>query len=470
MTNVTTMTIKSTILYLCGVMLVWQSVSCSKSEFLNAKPNQSQVIPSTLEDFQALLDNDNVFNGGSSFGVVPNLGLIASDDFWTTDANFDASNPHERNAFIWAKEVYESVNVRDWSFPYRAVLYANIALDGIEDITPQNSKEQEQWNNVKGSALFYRAYMFYQLAQVFAPQYVQSTAESTLGIPLRLKADVNESLTRATLQQTYDQILMDLENSLLLLPATPLYKTRPSKPSAFAILAKTYLIMQDFEKALAYSDSCLKYYDKMLDYNTIIGSPSFFPIPVFNDDVIFHSTLIGQTNILAINRALIDPVFFESYHENDLRRQFYFWDYQNNKTFKGTYAGLPILYAGIGTDEVMLMKAECEARRGNTQTAMNTLNALLETRWKTNTYITITASNADEALDVVLKERQKQLLMRGTRWIDLRRLNLESRFAKTLTRTIKGETYTLPPNDKRYTFLIPDEVIALNPKIEQNER
>ncbi len=112
-------------------------VSCSKSDFLNTRPDQSQVVPSTLEDFQALLDHDNTFNGGSSFGVTPNIGHIGTDDYWVTDANFDASYQYERNAYIWAKEIYSGTNSKDWSFPYRAVLYANIALDGIEEIPPK---------------------------------------------------------------------------------------------------------------------------------------------------------------------------------------------------------------------------------------------------------------------------------------------------------------------------------------------
>lgn len=464
------MTVKSTYIIFMGILLVFLCTSCNKTEFLKEKPNQSQVIPTTLDDFQALLDEDNVFNGGGSFGIVPNLGQIASDDFWTVDASFDASNPYERNAFIWAEEIYEGTAIKDWSFPYRAVLYANIALEGIEEIIPKNSAEQQKWNNIKGSALFYRAYMFFQLAQVFAPQYEKAIAKSALGIPLRLSADVNESLTRATLQQTYDRILADLEESIPLLPPTPLYKTRPSKASAFAMLAKTHLVMQAFEKALAYSDSCLKYYNTMLNYNAILGSTGTYPIPLFNDDVIFHTTLLAGAKILSINRARIDTTLVEWYAEKDLRTQFFLRDYQNTKTYTGTYAGGPILFSGIGADEVMLMKAECEARYGNTQTAINTLNTLLETRWKTNTYIPISVSNAEEALDVVLRERRKQLLFRGIRWSDLRRLNLEERFAKTLTRTIKGETYTLPPKDKRYVFPIPDEVISLNPKIEQNDR
>jgi hypothetical protein len=68
-----------------------------------------------------------------------------------------------------------------------------------------------------------------------------------------------------------------------------------------------------------------------------------------------------------------------------------------------------------------------------------------------------------------LLERRKELCFRGLRWQDLRRLNKEPEYAKTLTRKIDGITYTLPPNDPKYVFPIPPNVIALS-GMQQNPR
>jgi hypothetical protein len=100
---------------------------------------------------------------------------------------------------------------------------------------------------------------------------------------------------------------------------------------------------------------------------------------------------------------------------------------------------------------------------------MNDLNTLLMTRWKTGTFVPYQAANADDALQQILTERKKELLFRGTRWADLRRLNKDSKFAMTLTRIINGVTYTLPPNDPRYAMPIPDNEISLS-GIPQNAR
>ena len=115
-----------------------------------------------------------------------------------------------------------------------------------------------------------------------------------------------------------------------------------------------------------------------------------------------------------------------------------------------------------------MIKAECSARAGNVADAMTYLNTLLRKRYVTGTYVDKTAASADEALRIVLTERRKELLMHGQRWSDLRRLNKDPRFAKTITRVVKGQTYTLQPNSLQYTLPIPDDVISQAPTIIQN--
>ncbi len=72
-------------------------------------------------------------------------------------------------------------------------------------------------------------------------------------------------------------------------------------------------------------------------------------------------------------------------------------------------------------------------------------------------YSVLIAIDAEEAKVKVLQERRKELIFRGTRWSDLRRLNLEGA-GIGLNRIINGVTYTLPPNDARWVMLIPREV------------
>ncbi len=105
---------------------------------------------------------------------------------------------------------------------------------------------------------------------------------------------------------------------------------------------------------------------------------------------------------------------------------------------------------------------------------MNDLNTLLINRWKVDpvtgktTYTSQTASDEKEALDKILLERRKELLYRGLRWTDIKRLNkLGANIS--LTRIINGQTFTLPPKDLRFALPIPEDVISLS-GMEQNKR
>lgn len=436
--------------------------ACKKSDFLNSKPDQSLVVPTTLKDFQGILDNDRYMNGAGNNGIIPSLGEIGADNYYLADADY-VSNlmQNEQNEYIWAKQVYPGIDVVDWNQAYRSVFYSNIVLEGLSKINI-TTDQQTIWNNLEGSALFYRAHMFYQLAQVFAPPYNENSASTDLGIPLRLGTQVNDEIQRASIQQTYDKIIADLKSALALLPRDPLYKTRPSSIAVFGLLARVYQTMQNYDSAFAYANNYLQLKNTLLDYNNYISNP----IPRFNDEVIFNCLLSVPA---PIRYNYVDTVLYSSYDLNDLRKTLFFGSRGGKPNFGMSYDGFQP-FGGIATDEVYLIRAECYARKGNTNAALTDLNALLNKRWKSGTFTPYTATDANDALRQILSERRKELVWRALRWTDLRRLNKDPQFAITLKRIIQGQAYTLPPNDLRYVYPIPDNVISFNPGMPQNPR
>jgi starch-binding outer membrane protein, SusD/RagB family len=447
--------------------------SCKKSLYLDASPNNALVIPQTLSDYQAILDNDQNMNGTAALGngVVPEFEFVGCDDYYTT---YDLSSLGQsfENMYIWNDDIY-SINVPDWSFIYRSVFYANEVLDGIPSVSI-TTKDQQEYNNLRGSALFYRAHAFYHAAQVYAPVFDSTTAVKDYGICLRLTSDINEPIFRASVKDTYLRIIEDLKESLLLLPQTPLYKTRPSKPASYALLAKVYLSIRDYNNSFLYADSCLQTYNKLIDYNTVpnntaSATPSFAR---FNDEVIFQA-LINSSPLMSLGVANVDTTLYNSYDSNDLRKSLFFLNGTDfglsGYFFAGSYDGSYSNFAGLSTDETYLIRAEGYARQGNLLASMNDLTTLLQNRWVTGTFIPLTASSSSDALNKVLLERRKELLFRGTRWMDLRRLNKESENI-SIIRLLNGQTYTLKPNSAYYTYLIPPDVISFNPKMPQNPR
>jgi len=455
---------------------------CKKSSFLETRPDDSLVVPTSLKDLQAILDNDAIMNGNASgVGLMPNSGEISYNSYYVNDANFGGVlTPLEQKLYKWDKQPFTGEpNILDWDLPYRSVFYSNVVLDGLKKITPEAS-QQSEFNNIYYSALFYRAHIFYQLAQIFAPVYASETASTDWGIPLRLTADVNEEIRRSTVAETYSKIIEDLKSCAGELTTNPLYKTRPSKQAACALLARVYLSMRNYDSAFVYADKSLQLYNKLVDYNILMVTNTNFPFLNirFNDEVIFHC-LLRECLPLRLGAAIVDNTIYNSYNNNDLRKAdknndllkgaFYRF-ISNTYSFRGSYYGSVQLFSGLATDELYLIRAECFARKNSTSQALSDLNALLIKRWRnTVQYTQVTATDAADALNKILEERKRELMFRGLFWTDLRRLNKEGRNI-SFTRTVLGQTYTLPPNDLRYTFPIPDNVINFNPGMPQNPR
>lgn len=447
-----------------GILLVF---SACKKDFLEAKADKALLVPKTLSDFQALLDNNDQMN------KAPYLPAIGTDDLFTSDAGFLGASITVKNTYTWAQDVYEGATQSDWRYPYQQVFYANVVLDGLEEMSEKNTPA---YDNVRGSAHFFRGLAFFNLVQEFAKVYQQGSAQQDLGIPIPLSSDVNEQYSRGTLQQSYDQIIADLDLAAAILPEKAVTVYRPNQGAAYALLARVYLSMGNYAQAQKMADQCLKLNNQFLDYNllTLNASTSSVPFPKLfpanlNPEVLFATSMVSQTFINSAS-TMVNSELFQQYEPNDLRKSAFFYDRGNGViTFKGRYSASTLPFAGLAIDEVLLTRAECRARLGDFDGALQDLNKLLVNRYKKGSFVEFIAGKQTDVLALVLLERRKQLLFRGTRWMDLKRLNLDVNTSFTLQRTVNGKSYTLSPGSKRYVLPIPDEEINIS-KIEQNIR
>jgi len=456
------------LLIFSGVLLS----SCKKQdEFLKAVPNDVLVIPKTLNDLQLLLQNDAVFNQND-----PVLRHASSDEFYVLSADWVRILGFNHNAYVWDKDTYAGAQSSDdWSYAYNEVYNANIVLDALPTME-RKANDGDKYNSIKGTALYFRSYTFYNLLQTFAQPYDSVSASSTLGIPLRLNSDLTGTSTRASLEQSYQQTIADLKLAMSLLPSKSLNIEQPTSLAAEGLLARIYLIMGKYTEAFTHANSVLSKYNALADYSTfnevngrLTDSP--FPLPEM-----LCLTTMQNVYFASYSKGIVDSVLYASYDSNDLRKTFFFQKVSNQIRFRGNYQFKQggYFFDGVATDELYLIRAECFARLGNTAEAMADINKLLKTRWRknpdmTSTYVDMSAASPDEALKIVLMERRKELFFRGLRWSDLRRLNKDPRFAVTLTRFVNNTTYTLPPNDPRYTFPIPQNEIDIS-GIQQNPR
>jgi hypothetical protein len=445
---------------------------CHKN-FLDAKPATSLSVPTTLGDFQALLDNTTVFN------LVPTLGEVSCDDYFFTLSEWQGLDLREQNASIWAQDIFQGQGGQlDWNTPYQQVFYANVVLDGLGSQPAADSVTQ--WNALEGAALFARAFAFYNVSQLFAPTYGTIADSAPLGIPLRLHSEISSISTRSTIGQTYQQIINDLDSAEAFLPATSpnlnSYRSRPVRVAAQALLARVYLSMRNYTQAKLYADSALGAYDSLIDYNTLNDSTASDAFLRLSSEVIYQASFLGAENFGGTNYTCyiagnfyssthIDSSLMASYDTNDLRRNCFYHLRQGDSSYlKGSYTGLNYCFGGLAVDELYLIQAECAARAGDPTTAINDINTLLVKRWRMGTFTAYPVGTAQAALDTVLLERRKELAFRGLRWTDLRRLNADGA-GITVNRSDGGfPNATLPsdPTSYLYTMPIPPDVIALS--------
>lgn len=422
--------------------------------FLDIKPSSSTVVPTSLDDFQQLLDR-------VALKSAPELLEILADDYYLLDPYWKSmSNVIFKNSHIWADDIYETEEneIYGWNSLYEQIFYANVVLDGIKNID-LTTKNQVYFNHVKGSGLFVRAMALHYLLQLYAPAYHPLNSLSDLGVPIPLVSDVNEKVSRASVAVCYKRIVDDLNESIPLLRDEVDFG-RPSKSASYALLARVYLMMGNYEQALAASKSSLLLYNELNDLNNS---------SIRDYKKSMYLTYLSPGTLIQnyANNTLINESLYSSYDINDRRKTFYFKQNNLGLATKRDSHGLTVYsFSGLDTDEQYLIKAECEAQLDQTDDAMRSLNYLLKHMFSNYTDKTVT--NREEALELIRQERRKQLVFRGMRWSDLKRYNRDGANIK-LTRVLGDKTYTLPPNSPKWQMPIPTNEIKTS-GIQQNNR
>lgn len=144
---------------------------------------------------------------------------------------------------------------RQWEALYTGIERANMLLDNMGNA----EVSQEKYNEVRGQALFLRAYYYFLLVDQYG------------AVPLKLsstKTPEEAPLPRAPIVQVYEQIITDIKDAIPLLKKISDYgfNGRISKTAAQGILARVYLTMagsplndvSKYADAKLYADSVMK--------------------------------------------------------------------------------------------------------------------------------------------------------------------------------------------------------------------
>lgn len=434
------------------------------SDFLDVKPDGKMKIPQTLDDAEALLNDYTTLNTMYS----PNM-LTASDEYTLSLDIYESITIDERAAYTWADDPV--ISATHWMNGYKVVYVSNQVLEVLGAID-EKSVDTNRYRELKGIALFLRAFAHHQILSAHTLPYQRSSASNLMGIPLRLSPALDVVSERANLQTSVDQIAADYRSAAALLGGAALSKGKPNKAAAYGAMARLYLECSDYEKAYAYADSSLILSQDLMDFNGMSSTPRY-PIPRFNEEVLF-SAICGYSMPITNLYALIDTNLYNEYAANDLRKKFFFTELkQAGKKvirFRGSFdnsAGAGFI--GVTTSEMYLVRAETAARLAKLDRAKQDINILRQHRMDKGSFTPVLISDPEELLDFILLERRKELVMRGLRWTDLKRLNLEPNRAIDIKREIGTESYLLKANSLKYAQVIPQVVIDES-KVVQNKR
>ncbi|WP_333577760.1 RagB/SusD family nutrient uptake outer membrane protein [Sphingobacterium sp.] len=453
---------KKLLIIITSILLCGLWTGCSE-KWLEEKQDIKLIVPTTLNDLDLLLNAD-VFQYDGRGSVE-----TACDDYEFTQEQFNQLFvSFDRDLVTWRAGVdmenFALMQFNEWRCAYHQIQICNVVLKRLAEIE-RNENNRTDYNRIYGIALYHRSKQFLNLAMTFCKYYDEVTSNDDLGIPLKLDDDIDEFIKRSSLNETYQKIVSDLRESAKNLPANQSDYTKVSKAGAFALLARTNLFMDNYIDARSSADSALKYNSFVQDFNQITNTSSTRPLNIQSKEIHVRAAMVKVSNNPTTGR--ISSALYNQYENNDLRKTLYFKAEQDNKvTFKGHL--LTALFTGTTTAEVLLILAESEARLQNKDKALSYLNQLAVKRYKKDQFVEFFANNSSEALDLILKERRKELVTRGLRWQDLKRLNRDNKYQQTLKRIIGDNTYELPPNDPRYVLPIPSFVINFN-HFEQNK-
>lgn len=459
----------NTYIKLASICLFVASLTgCRK--YIDETPIQNSRVLEYTDDYVALVNNREYLE--LSYGL-PNL--LSSDDVDLTAPevlNAVKLNPIWTQIYTWTKPFYAATSDDyEWNYPYRAIYQMNVIIEGI--MRSKNGTLSLKQVTL-AEALVHRAMNYFTLMSIYAKQYDEQTAANDPGVPLLLTPELFVDLTRASVKKVYEQMLADVKAAIPALPLTQPTNMKPTKAAAYALLSKLYLNMRAFNEAAAFADSALAIKGALADYNPYVATATYTFPSQFND----KEVILRKVQRNAFNPAQLNPALLALLDTKDIRYKLFV---QPGSKLSPSFTGLGFYprerYSGGSPDraavgltvpDLWLTKAECFARAGDKDKAMQMVNDLRKMRFSPADYADLTATDAADALRIVVEERRREFFGRGLRWLDQRRLNKDPQFAKTVTRTFDGKTFTLEPNSNAYVFPIPINLIALNPEMEQN--
>jgi hypothetical protein len=465
------------IVYFGAVLVCFLLSSCT--DYLNIAPKGNK-IPTTLADFEALLRDQYTI---SRTPVTNALYLL--NDVYLTNSQVNTPSLSQAN-YMWDESadriMLNNADEGTYYVLYGAISSCNLIVENVPTATEATDAER---NEVIAYAKVIRALCYDVLVNYYADTYDASTAAEKRSVPLLTSADIDAPYTQVSIQAMYDFIIQDVKEAIEMgLPAQSMTAIHPNLGAGYALLARVYLQMQNYSEALRYANLALAQNDQLYDWNTFyeehkaaIEDPDNYDkiaTPMQYDYVENYYLRLGEQSVYDSYEKDIPVERAARFEEGDARfLSRWKLKVDNNDTYYKALESGYFNHGGLTTCEAYLIKAECQARlaEGNDYSeAMNTLNAVRITRIRSEVYCPAEASTLEEALSLIRRTKDNELIFSIVPFADARRFNLEGTYASTLIKTYEGKEYSLSPTSHLWTMPFPAGALNNpgNGSIEQN--
>ncbi|MBQ4279886.1 MAG: RagB/SusD family nutrient uptake outer membrane protein [Rikenellaceae bacterium] len=439
-------------------------ITFSSCNYLDVEPIGS-VIPHTKSDYRALLT--------SAYGRIPAhkvmLGL-PSDEI----GGFSEDHENSRGYLFDMTWRSNSASAKEYPYDgfYSTIFYTNDIIAKVSDSDEDGSDESRA--QIKAEAYALRAYMHFELLNMYGKWYNAATASTDRGVPIYTQIDIEQHFKPSSVEAVYKQILDDMKHAKELMeveeqPNTLIY--RFSKKSLTAIEARIRLYRNEWQLALDAATSLLpglqlqdmnaldltSSTDKALlpyrptSVETIIAMEQCFEWDTKN-------TYLTHEIAAKFDQTGGDRRFGNSILKRDGQ---YMTDKYSDSKNKVT----------MRASDVYLIAAEAAAHiDGKLNDAKSYLKTVMRNRFTPDAYLAketeVDGMTQAQLLEEIADERAREFLLEGQRWYDLRRTTRPG-IIKTVFVPATGEetTYTLAPNDERYTIPFPLSAVSSNPDL-----
>ncbi|WP_346319570.1 RagB/SusD family nutrient uptake outer membrane protein [Chitinophaga sp. YIM B06452] len=312
-----------------------------------------------------------------------------------------------------------------WSGAYQAIYQANDIIEGLANASPVDSDVKRQ---LKGEALFVRAFCHFYLVNLFGD------------VPLVTQTDYKQNalVTRTATTTVYDQIKKDLAEAQSLLPEAyaETERVRPNKTAATAMLARVYLYLEDWQNAILQSSSILDNngnYSLATPNNVFLKNSTEVIWQLSSDGGV--NTQDGTSYVMAYGPGygskVVSRKLLDAYETGDARKAQWVGiyndgtqDYHYPYKYKAFEYGMPITeyFVVLRSAEQYLVRSEARARQGDIAGAIADLDMIRERAGIPLIADINPGISQDDLLLAIEKERWLELFTEwGHRWFDLKR-------------------------------------------------